>query len=143
MPALFKSMRPRVAVLCLIGCMAFLSGCGSTYRASRLARAPLEETERIVYMDRSLKTNLAVMDIRQDDINGLLRVRGKVKNTGRGLLNAEVKVKFVDKDGMEIGQGAPWSPLPIEGGEIRTFEGLASSRDATDWRILIQLAGGH
>jgi hypothetical protein len=143
MSALFQSTRPWVAVLGFIGCMAFLCGCGSTYRASTLARPPLEETERIVYMDRSLKTNLAVMNIVQDDVNGLLRVRGKVKNMGRGLLNAEVKVKFVDKDGMEIGQGAPWSPMPIDRGEIRTFEGLASSRDAADWRILVQLAGSH
>ena len=31
---------------------------------------------------------------------GLLRVRGKVKNMGRGLISAEVKVKYIDKDGM-------------------------------------------
>ncbi len=143
MPAIFKFPRLWAAVLLLLAISVGLPGCGSTYRASKLARPPLEETEKIVYKDMSLKHNLAVMDIIQDQVNGMLRVRGKVKNLGRGLLSAEVKVKFIDKDGMEIGQGAPWTPMPIEGGEIRTFEGLASSSQAVEWRILVQLAGSH
>jgi uncharacterized protein YcfL len=143
MPAMFKFPRLGAAVLMLLGISVVLPGCGSTYRASKLTRAPLEDREKVVYKDMSLKQNLGVMDIIQDQVNGMLRVRGKVKNLGRGLLSAEVKVKFIDKDGMEIGEGAPWTPLPIEGGEIRTFEGLASSPQAVDYRILIQLAGSH
>ena len=131
------------SVLFLLGISALLPGCGSTYHASKLARTPLEDVDKIVYKDMSLKSNLAVMEIVQDEVNGMLRVRGKVKNTRRGMLNAEVKVKFIDKDGMEIGQGAPWTPLPIEGGEIKVFEGVATSKDAVDWRILVQLAGSH
>ena|SRR2546426_651604 len=127
----------------LLGVSALVPGCGSTYRASRLARTPLEDTEKIVYKDMSLKHNLAVMEIVQDNVNEMLRVRGKVKNMGHGMVNAEVKVKFIDKDGMEIGQGAPWMPLPVERGEIRTFEGVAASKLAVDWRILVQLAGSH
>jgi len=130
-------------VLFLLGISAFLPGCGSTYRTSKLSQAPLEDVTKIVYKDISLKTNLAVMHIEQDDVNGVLRVRGKLKNTGHGMVNAELKVKFLDKDGMEIEQAAPWMPFPIEGGEIRTFESLASSKLAVDWRILVQLAGSH
>jgi len=143
MPACRKRFRPNVTLLLLLGFSAAVPGCGSTYRASTLARPPLEETEKIVYKDASLKSNLAVMEIMQDQVNGLLRVRGKVKNMGHGLINAEVKVKFIDKDGMEIGPGAAWFPVPIERGEIKTFEGLASSKDAVDFRILVQLAGNR
>ena len=138
-----KFPRLGVLVLFLLGISALLPGCGSTYRATQLSRTPLEDEVKVVYKDMSLKSNLAVMNIVQDDVNGMLRVRGKVKNTGHGTVNAEVKVKFIDKDGMEIGQGAPWMPLPVEGGEIRTFESLAASTLAVNWRILIQLASSH
>ena len=143
MAAICKAPGLGATLLLLLGLSVVLPGCGSTYRASKLARPPLEETAKIVYKDMSLKMNLAVMDVLQDQVNGMLRVRGKVKNLGRGQLNAEVKVKFVDKDGMEIGSGAPYMPFPIEGGEIRTFENVASSPQAVDWRILVQLAGSH
>jgi hypothetical protein len=125
----------------MLGVALGVPGCGSTYQATRLSRPPLEETDKVVYKDMSLRSRLAVMDVIQDEVNGMLRVRAKLKHTGRGLLNAEVKVKFVDKDGMEFGQEGPWLPLPIGGGEIRTFEGIASSSQAADWRILVQLGG--
>jgi uncharacterized protein YcfL len=126
-----------------LGLALLLPGCAGTYDVARRYTPAPEETDKIVYKDLSLHTNLVVMDVITDNVNGMLRVRSKVKNRGRGLVNAEVKIKFVDKDGMEIGQGAPWLPMPIEGGEVKTFDGLANSAAAVDYRILIQLAGSH
>ena len=144
MPKLSRLHSVGTAVGLFLGLALLLPGCAGTYDpARRYTPAPEEMADKIVYKDLSLHTNLVVMDVITDNVNGMLRVRAKVKNRGRSVVNAEVKIKFVDKDGMEIGAGAPWLPMPIDGGEVKTFDGLASSPAATDYRILIQLAGSH
>ena len=117
-------------------------GCSSSYSSMPAQVPALEDRDRVVYRDASLKVNLAVVDVVQDRVNGVLRIRAKLRNLGRGGLNTEVQATFVDKDNMEIGT-AMWTPFPMSGGATKVFESIASSNNAVDCHLFVRLAGGR
>jgi uncharacterized protein YcfL len=125
-------------ILCLV-----IPGCGGTYRATRPSRPALEDTEQVVYKNLDLKASVGVLDISQDTVNGLVRARCRLKNLTGKTINAEIKIKFRDAQGYEMDDAAPWTPLPLESGEIKSFEQIASDPNAVDFRIVIQRAGSH
>jgi uncharacterized protein YcfL len=125
-----------MVTLLLIG----LLGCGGTYRAPKVQTRPFEETDKVIYKDRSLISSVGVLDISQDYVNGMLRARCRVRNLTGKTINAEIKIKFRDAQGFELAD-TPWTPMPLESGEIESFEQIASNPDAVDFRIVIQLAG--
>ncbi len=127
-----------VAALCAIAL-----GCGGTYRATQPTRPALEDTEVVIYKNLDLKQSVGVLDIGQDEVNGMLRARCRLKNLTGKTINAEIKIKFRDAAGYELDDPAPWTPLPLESGEIRSFEQIASNPDAVDFRIVIQRAGSN
>jgi uncharacterized protein YcfL len=118
-------------------------GCGGTYRASHPAQQPMEETERIVYKNLDLKASVGVLDMSEARMGNMLQARLKLKNMMGKTINAEIKIKWVDKDGYEVGNPAPWTPLTLESGEVRSFEQVASSDRATSFNVIIQRAGSH
>lgn len=128
-------------MLCVLAVLV-LTGCGSTYKATQPSRPSLEETERIIYKDLDLKYSVGLIDVSQDYVNGLLRARCRLRNLTGGTVNAEIKIKFRDAQDYEIGD-PPWTPLPLESGEIRSFEQIATTKDAVDFRIIVQKAGSH
>lgn len=140
MQVLFKMVGRGFVMLCLMISAFCMGGCGSSYSAMKKTTPYLEDTAKVVYRDASLKINLAVVDVVQDEVNGLMRVRAKLKNLGRGQLNIEVQVKFLDKSQMEVGP-TPMQPFPLSGGDSRTIETISSARDAADYRIFVKLAG--
>jgi hypothetical protein len=117
-----------------------VAGCGGAYKATQPSRPTLEDTEKIIYKDLDLKYSVGVIDISQDYVNGLLRARCRLKNLTGKTINAEIKIKFRDAQDYELGD-PPWTPLPLESSEIRSFEQIATSTDAVDFRIIIQRAG--
>ncbi len=133
----------RAVILCVLSFCLFVLGCGGAYRATQPARPALEDTEKVIYKNLDLKNSVGVLDISQDEINGLLRARCRLKNLTGKTINAEIKVKFRDAKGYELDDPAPWTPLPLESGEIRSFEQIASNPDAVDFRIVIQRAGSY
>lgn len=129
-----------VALSAMLVCL-MMGGCGGAYRATQPTRPVLEDTEKVIYKNIDLKASVGVLDIGQDYVNGLLRARCRLKNLTGKTINAEIKVKFRDAQGYEMDDTAPWTPLPLESGEIRSFEQIASNADAVDFRIVIQRAG--
>jgi uncharacterized protein YcfL len=127
-----------VAALCAVAL-----GCGGTYRATTPTRPALEDTEKVIYKNLDLKASVGVLDIGEDDVNGMLRARCRIKNLTGKTINAEIKIKFRDAEGYELNGAAPWTPLPLDSGEIRSFEQIASNPDAVDFRIVIQRAGSN
>ena len=132
-----------LALAILVASVALSSGCGGAYRATELSRPTLEETEKVIYKNIDFKFSVGVVDVSQDYVNGLLRARCRVKNLTGKPINAEIKIKFRDAQGFEIDDAAPWTPLPLESAEIRSFEQIASSSDAVDFRIILQRAGSN
>ena len=128
-------MLPATAVLILI------ASCGGTYRATQLHKPSLEERERVIYKNWDMKASVGVIEVTEGRVNGMLQARAKFKNLMGKTLNLEIKVKFLDNQGYEIDSPAPWYPFPMESGEIRAFEQVASSPNAIDFRIILQRAG--
>ena len=130
-----------VALLAAAGvCMV---GCGGAYKATVPSRPALEDTDLVIYKNMDLKYSVGILDVTEDYVNGLLRVRCRIKNLTGKMINTEIKVKFRDSQGFELGGAAPWTPMPLESAEIRSFEQIASNTDATEFRIIIQRAGSN
>lgn len=128
-------------IILLIGTISMIS-CGSTYRATQLTRPALEETEYVIYKNIDFKYSVGLVDVSKEFVNGLLRARVRVKNLTGKVINAEVKFKFLDKDNFEVGESF-WIPMPLESGEIKSMEQITSSKNAVDFRIILQRAGSH
>lgn len=138
--ALIVSVAGRALIA--IGIICCLLGCGSTYHAKGLSRPPLEETDVVIYKNIDLKLSVGIVDVTKDYVNGLLRARLRIKNLTGKTINTEIKVKFRDSHGFELNE-TPWTPLPLQSGEIHSFEQVASSKEAVDFRVVIQRAGSH
>lgn len=123
----------------IVGC---LFGCGSTYHAKELSRQPIEETDIVIYKNIDLKLSVGIVDVSKDYVNGLLRARLRIKNLTGKIINTEIKIKFRDTQGFELSE-TPWTPLPLQSGEIHSFEQIATSKEAVDFRVVIQRAGSH
>jgi len=130
-------------ILALLTFCCMMLGCGGAYRSTQPSRPALEDTEKVIYKNLDLKASVGVLDISQDQVNGLLRARCRLKNLTGKTINAEIKIKFRDAQGYEMDDTAPWTPLPLESGEIRSFEQITSTTEAVDFRIVIQRAGSH
>jgi uncharacterized protein YcfL len=118
----------------------FLVGCGGTYRASKVETIPLEQREKIIVKNFWLKSNVGVLSLDNENQDGFLKAKVKLKNLTSSLVNAEIKVKFLDKDGYELNETWGWEPLPLESGEIKSFQKVAPSKSAVDFRVLLKLA---
>ncbi|MBA4311147.1 MAG: hypothetical protein C0417_00805 [Chlorobiaceae bacterium] len=115
-------------------------GCGGTYRASKVDSTPLEQSEKIIYKNFWLKTTVGVLEIWDENQDGFLRAKVKLKNLTSSLVNAELKIKFLDKDGFELNPNWGWEPFPLESGEIKSFQKIAPSKNAVDFKIILKLA---
>jgi hypothetical protein len=116
-------------------------GCGGTYRATGVSTVPLEQREKVVYKNFWLKATVGVLSTDSEIQEGFLKAKLQLKNMTSSLVNAEIKVKFLDKTGYEIEDGWGWAPLPLESGEIRSFQRISTSKAAADYRVLLKLAG--
>ncbi len=128
-----------------IGAFVFLglaaTGCGGAYRASQVETIPLEQREKVVYKNFWLKASVGVLATESEMQDGFLKAKVKFKNMTSSLINAEIKVKFLDRSGYELDDTWGWSPLPLESGEIKGVQRTAPSKSAVDYRILVKLAG--
>lgn len=102
--------------------------------------APLELRSPIVYKDLSTTFQVAVVSINKAEVNGLLEAQAIFKSYRNSAINLEIKVKWRDKDGMDIESGWGWSPFPIEKAEVKSFRQIAPSARAVDFTIMVQLA---
>jgi len=125
-------------MLLFLGLIAL--GCGGAYRASKVESVPLEQSEKVIYKNFWLKTTVGVLETESENQDGFLRAKVKLKNLTSSLVNAELKIKFLDKDGYELNPNWGWEPLPLESGEIKSFQKIAPTKTAVDYRIVIKLA---
>lgn len=127
-------------ILPYIFCIATIVGCGGAYKASEVYSIPLEQREKIIYKSFWLKVNVGILSIDQEYNEGFLKAKVKFKNLTSSLVNAELKIKFLDREGYELNETWGWSPFPLESGEIKSYQQIAPSNNAVDYRILLKLA---
>ncbi|GEM_PF-1439516 len=123
----------------LLGGLAFTTAC--LYEPLGVDTGqPLELRSPIVYKDLSSTFQVAVVSINKRDVNGLLQAEAIFKSYRNSTINLEIKVKWRDRDGMEIETGWGWAPFPIEKAEVKTFRQIAPSARAVDFTVMVQLA---
>ena len=128
-----------VHLLAVFAVGLILLNCGGAFRSSELAFDPLEETEHIVYRNVTLKASLAVLEVQTSEVSGLMQLGVKVKNMLSRDLNVEYQIRWLKADGFDCGESA-WMPLPLMTGEIKTFQRVATSKNAADYRLIFRLA---
>lgn len=118
-------------------CSIFLVSC-ATYRPVKSSGTPIEEQEKVVFHDLFLKTDLRIEDLKCERVgDGLLQVKAKIRNTQRGNIPCDIKVKFKGEDGF-ITDETNWMPIVFVAGEITHFMQNSLSPKAVDFVISIR-----
>lgn len=78
---------------------------------------------------------LQVVDLRSQSRNGILMVQGEVMNTDTSDLRLYYRFRWLDADGMQVGDGEVWKPLVFLGKQSQFIKGVAYGPQATDFRI--------
>jgi uncharacterized protein YcfL len=69
--------------------------------------------------------------------NHLMALQAEILNTDSDNQQLFYRFKWLDKNGIVIGDDEAWQPLLIYAGQKQTINGLAPSPQATDFRILV------
>lgn len=113
-----------------------LAACGP-YRADRNPN-PLQETERVVMLDRNMTYYLNIVKHVADRLpNGNLKVRLAIENEENTDYWVDVQVIFRDKDGFEV-ESTNWEPFMFHRRKVTTYEKVSLNNQAADYRVLIR-----
>jgi uncharacterized protein YcfL len=80
---------------------------------------------------------LVVSNIMATKRNHLMAVQAEILNTDSDNQQMFYRFKWLDRNGMVIGDDEAWQPLLVYAGQRQTINGLAPSPQATDFRILV------
>jgi uncharacterized protein YcfL len=117
--------------------------CGCVFRPMSGGSNSLELKNSVVFKDAKTYAQIRVQQVNKSFINDLLQAGVVLKNLTNIRINLEIRVKFRDKDGLELDDLVGWIPFPIESSELKTFKRIATSSRAVDFVIMVQMAGGE
>lgn len=80
---------------------------------------------------------LVVSNIMATKRNHLMAIQAEITNTDSNNQQMFYRFKWLDKNGMVIGDDEAWQPLLVYAGQRQTINGLAPSPQASDFRILV------
>lgn len=80
---------------------------------------------------------LVVSNIIATKRNHLMAIQAEILNTDSDNQQLFYRFKWLDRNGMVIGDDEAWQPLLVYAGQKQTINGLASSPQATDFKILV------
>jgi len=80
---------------------------------------------------------LQVSNITATKRNHLMAIQAEILNTDSNNQQLYYRFKWLDKNGMVIGDDEAWQPLLVYAGQTQTINALAPSMLATDFRILV------
>jgi uncharacterized protein YcfL len=80
---------------------------------------------------------LVVSNITATKRNRLMAIQAEILNTDSNNQQLYYRFKWLDKNGMVIGDDEAWQPLLVYAGQTQTINALAPSMLATDFRILV------
>lgn len=78
---------------------------------------------------------LQVVDLRALKKNDVLVVQAEIENTNKKDLRLYYRFRWVDADGMQVGNGEVWKPLMFLGKQSQFVKGTAPSPKADDFEI--------
>ncbi len=80
---------------------------------------------------------LVVSNIMATKRNHLMAIQAEITNTDSNNQQMFYRFKWLDRNGMVIGDDEAWQPLLVYAGQRQTINGLAPSPQASDFRILV------
>ena len=115
-----------------------MTACGP-YKADQ-NKSPLQETERVVLLDRVLASNLNIVKQMTETLeSGQMRVKLEIENEKNDDLWTDIQVIFKDSDGFEM-EKISWQPVRFQRRAVTTFQRNSMKPNASDYRILIRNA---
>lgn len=94
---------------------------------------------RVIYKERHFKTKLAVIELKQRELGGLLQASATLKNKWRMGLRFQYQFRFFDSQGFPIEQDSrPWTPILITGGDSVNVTATSPNTSAETFTIVIQ-----
>jgi uncharacterized protein YcfL len=78
---------------------------------------------------------LQAVDLRAQRRNDILVVQAEVTNTQPRDLRLYYRFRWIDPNGMQVGDGEVWKPLVFLGLQTQTLKGTAYGPQATDFQI--------
>lgn len=78
---------------------------------------------------------LQVVDLRALKKNDVLVVQAEIENTNKKDLRLYYRFRWIDADGMQVGNGEVWKPLMFLGKQSQFIKGIAPSPKADDFEI--------
>ena len=80
---------------------------------------------------------LVVSNIMATKRNHLMAIQAEITNTDSNNQQMFYRFKWLDRNGMVIGDDEAWQPLLVYAGQRQTINGLAPTPQASDFRILV------
>lgn len=84
---------------------------------------------------------LQMIDLRSQRRNDVLVVQAEVVNTQPRDLRLFYRFRWVDANGMQVGDGEGWKPLVFLGLQTQFLKGIAYGPQATDFQIEMSAEG--
>jgi uncharacterized protein YcfL len=78
---------------------------------------------------------LQAVDLRALRKNDILVVQAEIQNTKSKDLRLYYRFRWIDEDGMQVGNGEVWKPLMFLGKQGQFIKGVAPSPKAADFEI--------
>ena len=84
---------------------------------------------------------LQAIDLRAQRRNDVLVVQAEIANTQRHDIRLYYRFRWVDANGMQVGDGEVWKPLVFLGLQTQYLKGTAYGPQATDFQIEMSAEG--
>ncbi|MCK5880234.1 MAG: YcfL family protein [Sinobacterium sp.] len=134
-----KQLQGIKLLVIVLSCLWGLNACSTATTAEKGSGD--EGDPRVEYKERHFSTKLAVLDLKERDIGGLLQVNATLRNKWGMSLRFQYQFRFFDKDGFPVNQESrPWIPILITGGDEVDVTALAPNPSAKTFTIVIQRA---
>ena len=131
----------------MIAAAALASGCRhgpyapSTYGPGRTS---YEHTEKIIFADRSLLSDLKVVTIEgQPQPDGRLKVYAELENQKRRNLVIQVQTQFRDATGALTRDATNWRTIVMAPNSVTSYETVSMNDEAVDFVVRVKLEKRH
>jgi uncharacterized protein YcfL len=111
---------------------ALLTGCATEQLPPPAPNSIPAKVEQLGEM-----SYLVVSNITATKRNRLMAIQAEILNTDSNNQQLYYRFKWLDKNGMVIGDDEAWQPLLVYAGQTQTINALAPSMQATDFRIMV------
>ena len=102
--------------LCALAALCACSSVPAPQAPQETTKFTVENTDRFVALDPAAEAAVSCTGLQERTLgDGRLEIVANIKNSDAKPVKVTVQCLFVDEQGLEVGAGAPWQPLAIEG----------------------------